>query len=497
MVNIKIPVNHLAGHKFFLSFVLFTLIALLLVAPGLPLDLSNLVLLIMATGCLFMLLRTTSMLRFAYQIPMTVKSYFRPSADAALSPLKWRHLIVVPIYKETIATIERTVRSLARHRSAGSNYLILCAHEQADDHHEAKFQHLQDGFADQFLGLIKSVHVLAPQECPGKAANLNHAVRAYAAAQDEPSCANTMVTVIDGDTLINEYYFYELERKAAAVANPHSVIFAAPAFFENNRAEVPSFVRAMDDLWSLAAAATIFSNSQLGFPISNYSLSLKMLHELGYWDVDYDSVGEDFHTFVKATAKLDQVCLISIGIPMNNANVLGHTYADSLLTRYSQATRHALGIASTAYLLKHLLAAPLSMRKTVLFLLCLESHWFPLLYFFVGIHLAACVQAGNFSAYFHDGKQWLCYLLAGATLVLANVIFVLYKTIQFFLRRRVFNKPCDLVAEGFSEVCDFCVQGFSGLAYFVIPIGLRAYQNLWFKPNQVYYSKLEARTRRF
>ena len=500
MVKIENPINNkdIAIHKFFLSFVLFSLILLLLIAPVLHFDLSDLVLLIMSTGCLFMLLRAASMLRLAYQIPMTIKRYFCPGADSGLSGLKWRHVIVVPIYKETVETIESTVRSLSLHRSSASNYVILCAHEKADVNHEEKFRHIHETLADRFLGLIKSAHVVAPQECPGKAANINHAVRSYAASQDERYFSGTMVTVIDCDTLINEYYFYELERKATAVANPHSVIFAAPAFFEINRGKVPCFVRAVDDLWSLAGAANIFSNSKLGFPISNYSLSLKMLDEMGYWDVDYDSVGEDFHTFIKATVKLDEdVWLIPIGIPMNNENVIGHTYTDSLFARYSQAMRHALGIASTAYLFKHILSSTFSMRKCVVFLLCLESHCFPMLYFAVGIHVYECVLANNFHTYFHDEKLLLFYILSGSTFVLANVIFASYKTIQFFLRHRVFNKPCDIAAEGFSDLCDLCVQGLSALAYFMVPFGFRAYQNLVFKTNKVYYSKVEERTRRY
>jgi len=476
----------------------FSLIGLLLVAPLWQLDVSNLVLFIMAVGCVFTMLRTVAVVRFAGQVMQAVRRYGRPEAAADGPALKWRHVIVVPIYKESAETIENTLRTLADHGAAAAGYVVLCAHEKADPDHEAKFRRLHAALGHRFLGLIGSVHVVAPHECPGKAANVNYAVRAFAAAQPSADRSNVMVTVIDSDTLIHPGYFVELERRAAAVANPHAVVFAAPTFFEINRYEVPCLVRAMDDLWSLSAAANIFSNSRLGFPISNYSQSLQMLEAMDYWDVDPDSVGEDFHTFIKATVVLDDdVRLVPISVPMNNRNVVGHTYAQSLVARYSQAMRHALGVSSTAYLLQHLLAARFSLRKWVVLLLCLESHCFPLLYFAAGLHVVECVVAGDFLTYFHDGKLWLFVAFGIIGFLCFNLIFALYKLVQFVARHRLFRRPYDLRTEMSADLCDFFVQGTSALAYFMVPFGYRAWQNLTFRTNKTFYGKLEAGVRRY
>lgn len=42
---------------------------------------------------------------------------------------------------------------------------------------------------------------------------------------------------------------------------------------------------------------------QLGFPISNYTMSLSLLERIEFWDTNEDAIGEDFHMFVKAYFK--------------------------------------------------------------------------------------------------------------------------------------------------------------------------------------------------
>jgi len=485
-------------YKFVSSLVLFSLVALLLVGAVLRLDLSWLVLSFMAIGATFMSLRALNLLRLAFRIRAMVKRYGRMSdALAAATPLTWRHAIVVPIYKESIDTITKTIGNLARQRAAKTNYIILCAHEKTDPDHDEKFRRMHERFAAGFLGFEQSVHVIVPSECPGKAPNVNCAVRKFAASQPRETYANTMITVIDCDTLIDERYFRELERLAATVADPHAVVLAAPAFFESNRFEVPCFVRGVDDLWSMGAAANIFSNSRLGFPISNYSLSLQMADELGYWDVDYDSVGEDFHMFVKASVTLNKdVRMVPIAVPMNNENVEGHTYRKSLLARYAQSMRHALGIASAAYLLRHVLSAPTSLRKWILLLLCYEAHTLPQLYLASGLYVTVCFLLGNFGTYFVGTKFVLFLTLAAIGWLAGNFCFLAYKATQFYVRHVVFNQPRNLPAEIHADACDLCVQTVCGIGYFVIPFGYRMLQNLAFRTNKVYYNKFEESSRK-
>ena len=124
-------------------------------------------------------------------------------------------------------------------------------------------------------------------------------------------------------------------------------MYAAPILFERNAYDVPVFTRVHDFMWSGEAIfpcyvlmhstcfhdiplaclactlAYLFSESesavlcvcaamamqnlgspmQLGFPISNYTMSLSLLERIDFWDTTEDAIGEDFHMFVKAYFK--------------------------------------------------------------------------------------------------------------------------------------------------------------------------------------------------
>ena len=51
------------------------------------------------------------------------------------------------------------------------------------------------------------------------------------------------------------------------------------------------------------AMQNLGSPMQLGFPISNYTMSLALLERVDFWDTSEDAIGEDFHMFVKAYFK--------------------------------------------------------------------------------------------------------------------------------------------------------------------------------------------------
>lgn len=70
------------------------------------------------------------------------------------------------------------------------------------------------------------------------------------------------------------------------------------------------------------AMQNLGSPMQLGFPISNYTMSLALLERIDFWDTTEDAIGEDFHMFVKAYFKTHgQVCpahCASCTVPVRN-----------------------------------------------------------------------------------------------------------------------------------------------------------------------------------
>ena len=134
---------------------------------------------------------------------------------------------------------------------------------------------------------------------------------------------NVIITVIDADSLAPRYYFSEIEKHLNKKPHDrHRAIFSGPQIFTRNNLETTISVRIMDLVHSymhMSHMPSIF----FSFPLSNYSLSYKMMMEkIGGWDTCSLAVGEDFHTVQKAYWKTKgDIVTIPIYVPWNQLSL--------------------------------------------------------------------------------------------------------------------------------------------------------------------------------
>ncbi len=109
--------------------------------------------------------------------------------------------------------------------------------------------------------------------------------------------------------------------------------------YTRNHISVPAMVRAYDQSHALVHFGNLFSVFSLGFPLSNYTLSLKLAQRIGYWDTCADAIGEDFHTVIKSVWKTKgKVKTQPIFVPCNQVNIeTGRGYLANLSARFWQA----------------------------------------------------------------------------------------------------------------------------------------------------------------
>jgi hypothetical protein len=197
----------------------------------------------------------------------------------------WHHVFVIPNYKEDLAVLCATLDRLAAHRHA-SHYTILLAMEEKEAYAEQKAAQLQEQYCLRFKAILFTLHSLDPvTEMPGKASNVNAAVRQFSATVPPSERSRYMLTIMDADALVPPAYVAQIEATtatlgAAAVDN----IYAAPVLFEQNGHAVPSLVRVTDYTWGALAMQNLNNWSGCGFPISNYSLPLSLAASVDYWD---------------------------------------------------------------------------------------------------------------------------------------------------------------------------------------------------------------------
>ncbi|KAI9253620.1 hypothetical protein BY458DRAFT_541992 [Sporodiniella umbellata] len=290
-----------------------------------------------------------------------MKSAIRRWADeeenALHDPSSLIHAFIVPNYAEPEALLRDTIKRLANHRNAQTNYVIILAMEASEINYQVKADSLAEYFKGSFLHFMVTAH---PSDIPGEARGKGSNV-AYAAKQ---GCTELMqkgidrkqiiLTVSDSDSSIPELYIKEVEKSFHQAEDPYYLLFAPPIFFSRNCFEVPAAVRVTDITWSAMVMSSLSNSNGLAFPCSTYSLSMMLAERVGYWDTDADAVGEDMHMMLKCFFKTDGLArCCPIFVPINLTNVQTPGYFANLHARYVQAKRHYNGIADLAYTLKN------------------------------------------------------------------------------------------------------------------------------------------------
>ena len=281
-----------------------------------------------------------------------------------------RHVFIIPNYKEPLHVLRNTLQYLARH-SHSHTYTIVLAMESKEPDYQAKAGSLTEEFRNSFDKILMTAHVLLSHEMPGKASNVNHAVRDIVSTLP----GETMLTVLDADAEVCEHYVAELD----LISNMRD-IFAAPILFEQNTAQTPMIVCVNDYIWAAMAIQNMNPVAlKIGFPMSAYSLSVNLVQRVGFWDTHPDAIGEDMHMFIKAYIKTKGECQLQfVPAPINMGHVEGSGYLGSIWARILQAERHMRGIADTGYVFKFMWQCG-PFRGIQLMLQMLEAHLLPFL----------------------------------------------------------------------------------------------------------------------
>ncbi|KAI9264899.1 hypothetical protein BDA99DRAFT_436977 [Phascolomyces articulosus] len=267
------------------------------------------------------------------------------------------HAFIVPNYAEPEGLLRDTIKRLANHRNAQTNYVIILAMEASELGHAAKAESLAEYFKDSFLHFITTVHPAdIPGESRGKGSNVSYAARVGCSEMIRRGLdrRRVILTISDSDSSIPELYVQELEKSFNQAEDPYFLLYAPPIFFSRNCFDVPAAVRMTDITWSAMVMANLSNSRGIAFPCSTYSLSMVLAERVGFWDTDADSVGEDMHMMLKCFFKTDGMARCQpIFVPINLTNVQTNGYMSNMYARFVQAKRHYNGIADVSYTLRN------------------------------------------------------------------------------------------------------------------------------------------------
>ena len=266
-----------------------------------------------------------------------------------------RHVVIIPNYKESTAKLRDTLRVMAETDGAASSVIPVLAMEQADPDAPEIAAVLYEEFAGKFADFLVTHHPVGlPGEVRGKSSNQAWAARAAVEVLVGRRGLNLdllTVTSCDADTLFPRQYFECLTFMFATDPKRYRRFWQAPIFFYNNIWQVPAPLRVPNALSGLIHLSRLSRRRRVLFSQSTYSLSMRMAHDVGYWDVDV--IPEDWHMFLKCFYGLGgKVDVEPIYLPLGNDGALSRTTGATFLNQYLQVRRWAWGVVDIPYVLR-------------------------------------------------------------------------------------------------------------------------------------------------
>jgi hypothetical protein len=289
---------------------------------------------------------------------------YRRAAIESSDVLPWeaiRHVVIIPNYKENEPKLRATLTALANANGAREGIIPVMAMEAAEPGAADKGARLAEEFAPLFYDFMVTLHPFGlPGEVRGKSSNEAWAARCSVGRlvhEQGMSIDHLTVTSCDADTLFPPQYFECLAYEFATNPMRYRRFWQAPIFFYNNIWQVPGPLRVPNSLSGLVHLGRLSRQRRVLFSQSTYSLSMRMAHDVGYWDVDI--IPEDWHMFLKCFYSLGgEVDVDPIFLPVGNDGALSATHRSTYVNYYLQVRRWGWGASDVPYAIDQALQHP-------------------------------------------------------------------------------------------------------------------------------------------
>ncbi len=282
---------------------------------------------------------------------------------------KVTHVVIIPNYKESVEKLRDTVKSLANQTFPTKRIYVVLAMEKREETAKEKADILVKEFKNKFGDILVSYHPNLAGEVKGKSSNEAFAGRlAYRKLVKNKIIDLDFATIssVDADSIFDKQYFSYLSESFLRDEKRHNKIWQSANVNYNNFWSVPAPIRIISFFGSLWRTGLLVQGDRL-ISNSTYSLSFKLLHEIGYWDTDV--IPEDYRIFFKAFYKKSgNIWMSPIFLKTSMDAPLSSSYLKSLKNKYHQERRWSWGVSDDALFIKWWLSVPNVpfFRKTIM-----------------------------------------------------------------------------------------------------------------------------------
>lgn len=322
-------------------------------------------------------------LLYAYR---RLKEYRTVDWIAKLESLKakivWKnvhHIIVIPTYDESIHVLRTSIASLAAADYPKEHmHVVIGFEERSGEAGKRRAATLKEEFAKEFGTFITTFH---PDGIPGekrvKSANATWAIQQMETVLKEKNIPEEMVLVsnFDSDTVAPKEYFSYLTYVFITTPNRYHASYQPIPVYNNNLWDAPSFSRVVamgSTFWQMIES----TRPERLITFSSHSMTLKALHDVGYWQRDV--ISEDSRIFWQCLLWYDgNYRTVPLYTTVSMDAALAPTWLQTLKNQYKQKRRWAWGIENFPYLVEGFIQnkkIPLKTKATYLFR-TLEGHY--------------------------------------------------------------------------------------------------------------------------
>ncbi len=343
--------------------------------------------------------KSFSLVRTAYlaskKIKIAEKENWLAKSKKLKNVSKVNHILIIPNYKEKVEKVRITLNVLAKQSFPRKNLHIVLAMEEREPEAKIRAAILIREFSPIFGSIFATYHPDVPGEIKGKSSNEAYAGRlAYDKLFRKSNLDIDYATIssVDADSLFHKEYFSYLTYKFLGDKKRYNKFWQSAVVFHTNTWQVPAPTRILSFFGSLWRIALLVQGDRL-ITQSTYSLSFKLLKEVGYWDTDV--IPEDYRIFFKSFfMKKGQIWVEPIFLKTSMDAAQSTSYIKSLKNKYIQERRWSWGVSDNPLFIKWWFTVPDMpfMRKTgIVYHVLLDHILWPTNWFIITI--AANVMA--------------------------------------------------------------------------------------------------------
>ncbi|HYD35379.1 MAG TPA: hypothetical protein VD999_04895 [Vitreimonas sp.] len=289
------------------------------------------------------------------------------------------HIIVIPTYKEPLATLERTLDALSQQSYPLKNlHLMVSFEEREGEPALEKAEALKAKYGKVFGHVWTTLHPDIDGEVKGKSSNTCWgAKQAKKFLVDKAGVPIEKITISseDADALFHHHYFSAITFDYLKTKTPFNKIWQGGIVFYNNIWKVPAPVRVLAAVFSVTQMYILMRKDRL-VNFSTYTTSLKHVDDIGYWDTDV--IPEDYRLFFKSYfAKKGNFEVEPIFLPIYADAAEASGTWNTLVNQYEQLKRWAWGVSDDAYIIRqYILTEGVPFwDKTIRVLKVIEDHF--------------------------------------------------------------------------------------------------------------------------